>query len=235
VVVARAHQIVNGPERSDVRGGVAVAPESPRHKDGAEARLAPPLPGAFAAALDQAVVCTLDRGAGDGVLSFAKTPSAGQVVDLSALIQRESRSHDHHAAPPYTQSDLQESNSLLRREECGWTHRRPRMTARSLLTIYENGPAVKSIVGARVWSASSRAGRPRQNRPTTRRLVHDRRSPPSAPRVGRMTHRALALGPGLRSRPIAGYPPNRLIPPDPDPRPRGAARSLKTLTPVIET
>jgi hypothetical protein len=29
-------------------------------------------------------------------LSFAKTPSAGQVVDLSALIRREWPSHDHH-------------------------------------------------------------------------------------------------------------------------------------------
>src|SRR5436309_4863897 len=36
------------------------------------------------------------------LLSFAKTPSAGQVVDLSALIRREWPSHDHHAAlaPP---------------------------------------------------------------------------------------------------------------------------------------
>src|SRR2546427_6659427 len=53
---------------------------------------------------------------------------------MSALIRRESQLDDHPPAPPYTQSDLQESNSLLRREECGWTHGRPRRTARSLLT-----------------------------------------------------------------------------------------------------
>src|SRR5439155_609467 len=40
------------------------------------------------------------RGCLIGTLSFAKTPSAGQVVDLSALIRREWPSHDHHAAAP---------------------------------------------------------------------------------------------------------------------------------------
>ena len=33
-------------------------------------------------------------------LSFAKTPSGGQVVDLSTLIRRESQLDDHPPAPP---------------------------------------------------------------------------------------------------------------------------------------
>jgi hypothetical protein len=33
-------------------------------------------------------------------LSFAKTPSGEQAVDLSALIRRQSPSYDQHPAPP---------------------------------------------------------------------------------------------------------------------------------------
>src|SRR2546428_2337264 len=52
---------------------------------------------------DKATVCTpgvVEVECPQGRLSFAKTPSAGQVVDLSALIRREWPSHDPHAAAP---------------------------------------------------------------------------------------------------------------------------------------
>ena len=65
--------------------------------------------------------------------------------------------------------------------------------------------------------------RPRRERADSarqaQRPAHERRSSPSAPRVGRMTHRALARGARPRRRPIS--------PRDP------VARSLRTLTPAI--
>ena len=52
---------------------------------------------------------------------------------------------------------------------------------------------------------------PRRERPDpapqARRLADDRRGPPPAPAVGRMTHRALAPGSRLMGRPISGRPP----------------------------
>ena len=54
-------------------------------------------PGHPAVASD---VRALIRRMSEANLSFAKTPSGGQVVDLSALIRRQSRLDDHPPAPP---------------------------------------------------------------------------------------------------------------------------------------
>ena len=79
-------------------------------------------------------------------------------------------------------------------------------------------------------SIASLAGR---LRPTTGRLAHHRRSRPPAPRVERMTHRALAPGPRLRSpsciitRRALTFRSTRTHPPDRPLSRRNAARSSR--------
>jgi hypothetical protein len=53
--------------------------------------------------LDEVVAVTgIHRKA--AILSFAKTPSGGQVVDLSALFRRQSQLDDHHPPPTFLTS-----------------------------------------------------------------------------------------------------------------------------------
>jgi len=78
------------------------------------------------------------------------------------------------------------NEELLSRPQCP-SMRTARLSSRLLAQVacWRNLSSIASLAG--------------RLRPTTGRLAHHRRSRPPAPRVERMTHRALAPGPRLRS------------------------------------